>query len=314
MPTITPVIRQVIGATSEDSFRQPRKTISATTGMDIAAKQTPVTTNQSNETTQVSQNAQTSQPGQTNISEDTSTKEVTLASKYTAIARKEQKSLERENLLKVKEAEWKAKEADYIPKSALKDKLKANAGETLRELGLDYNELTELLLNQQNTADPVKKLEAEIENLKSAQEKNVSTQYEATVAQYRKEIQSLVAKDESLITIKEENAEAVVLQHILDTFEKDGEILTVEEASKDIEDYLIEEAMKKISLTKVKAKMSMAAPTTQEQKKILPPPQRNGLRTLTNQIDTSPNRRDKNQFQFLSEKQRIAQAIARATK
>ena len=252
--------------------------------------------------------AETTAPGQTAIKEETITQAVTLSPQLSALARKEQKFHQEQKAFREEKEQWEKEKADFIPKSDFKTKLQANAAEALKTLGLDYNELTDLLLNQSNTDDPVKKLQAEVESLKSAQTEQVSKQYEATVNQYRQEISKLVQRDPNLVTIKEKAAEKVVLQHILDTFEKEGEILSVDEAAKDVEDYLVEDALKNTRLTKVKAKLPPQ--DLVESKKTLPPPQRS-QKTLTNSVESAPQR-TLNQFQHLSPKERLMQAIARA--
>lgn len=305
MPSISPVIRASIGSNPQD-FKQPRATVTAPTGMGLPSLAKSME--------QIGENPpkveKSPQTGQPDIKEDTTAPAVTLSPQLTALARKQQ-ILQREiQAQREKEAQFEATKADYVPRSSFKAKLQENAMEALNELGVNYEELTNLLLNQQQSADPVKKLEAEIQNLKTAQEQSVSKQYEATVNQYKSEIQSLIEKNPEFITVKEEKAQEVVLQHILDTFEKDGKILSVEDASKDIEDFLVEEAEGKLKLTKLKAKLS--PPVETPQKQTLPPP-RSGARTLTQSVESAPTR-TYNQMQHMTPKERLAAALARAQK
>lgn len=296
MPTIHPVVRAVIGGNSEESFRQPRVSITRPTGMDILIPKAPEATSEQ-------------KTGQPVINEETKSDAVTLSPQLTALAKKQQIVQQRELAIKEKEAALAAKEADYIPKSKITEGVNVNALQAVKDyLGMDYEELTNLILSQTQGADPVKELKSEIQQLKTNEEQRVSKQYEATVNQYKREISTLVDKDENFVTIKEENAQDAVLQHILETFEKDNEMLSVEEASKDIEDFLVDEAIKKSSLTKVKAKLS--PPPAKQEEKRLPPP-RQAPKTLTQQVESAPTRTF-NQFQHLSMKERIAQAISRA--
>jgi vacuolar-type H+-ATPase subunit I/STV1 len=258
--------------------------------------------------------SKTGQPGTTE--ETTAQGAVTLSPQLTALARKQQRLQQEIQAQRDKESEWAKKEADYVPKSSIKAKAQQNAVEALADIGLTYEELTNLLLSQQQGDDPiqgtVKALQAEIQQIKSTQEQNVSKQYEATVAQYRGEIDSLIASDDAFITIREEGRADAVLQHILDTFEEDpSKVLTVEQASKEIEEFLVEEAEKKLSLTKVKAKLTPQE--TKPAEKTLPPTKAAPPRTLTQQVETTPTR-TYNQFQHLSMKERIAHAVARARK
>lgn len=300
MPSISPA-RSAIPLQSQDQYRQPRKEVTTSTGMTLPP---PV------EAKPVEEKQEAQEPGQPGIAEETDPKAVTLSPQLTALARKQQKLQSEIQLQRDKEAAFAAKEADFIPKTAFKAKLHENAVEALKSIDLDYEELTNLILAQTQGDDPVKKLESKIDQMQNEQKENVSKQYEATVAQYRKEIESLVASDEAYITIKEENRQDAVLQHILETFKSDGEVLSVEEASKDIEEFLVEEAMNKTKLTKVKAKFTPPEVKTDEKK--LPPPKQ-GVKTLTESVDATP-RRAYGQFQHLSMKERIAQAVARAQK
>lgn len=302
MPTISPIARAVIGASSEEMFRQPRGSVKASTGMNLP----PIK--------ETAPGAPGSLPspkiGQSDTTEETAPEAVTLSPQLTALARKQQRLQQEVQAQRDKEAAWSAKEADYIPKTAFKEKAEANVAEALKDLGLDYEQLTNLLLSQQQSDDPVKKLEAKIQKIETDHEQQVSKQYEATVSQYKKEIASLIDSDEAYITVKEEKAQDAVLQHILDTFHNDGEILSVEAASAEIEDFLVEEALKKAQLTKVKSRLSPPAEKAPE--KTLPPP-KTAPRTLTERVTTAPTR-TVGQFQHLSPQERLAQAIARAQK
>jgi len=296
MPTVSPIARAVIGATSEDMFRQPRASITRPTGMDVL----------------IPKKEEPKETGQPVITEETKSDAVTLSPQLTALAKKQQKLQQEVQALRDREAAFTTKEADHIPKSSLIEGVKKNALQTIKDtFGMDYEELTNLILSQTGDPDPVKELKSEIQQLKTNEEQRVSKQYEATVNQYKKEIEALVSTDANFVTIKEEGAQEAVLQHILDTFNNDNEILTVEEASKDIEEFLVEDALKKTGLTKIKSKLA-----PQDTEKKLPPPSttaanKQAPKTLTNSVETSPTR-SVNQFQHLSMKERIAQAIQRA--
>ncbi len=303
MPTISPVARAVIGGNSEEAFRQPRASVTRSTGMDLPpVKETKIPDTNTPQTAP--------KTGQSDITEETDPKAVTLSPQLTALARKQQKLQSEIQAQRDREAAFAEKEKDYIPRSSFKAKAEVSMIEALQEIGYSYEDITNKILEQTQSDDPYKKLEAEIKDLKSSQQENVSKQYEATVNQYRKEIKDLVSSDESFVTIKEEQAEEAVLQHILETFKSDGEVLTVEEASKDIEEFLVDEAIKKANLTKVKAKLAPATETSSEKR--LPPP-KSVPKTLTEQVTSAPTR-TYGQFQHLSMKERIAQAMARAQK
>jgi len=249
--------------------------------------------------------------GQTPVVEATKDKAVTLSPQLTALARKEQKLRQQEQAFKAEKAALEAERVEIANLKNFKSKLSAKDYSALDEAGVSYEEWTNYLINKGESEKPetqaLKKLEAEIQSLKSAQEQSVNKQYEATVNQYKKEIASLIQTSPEFESVKELKAEEHVLQHILDTFNQDGEILSVEQAAKEVEEALVEEAMNFAKLKKVQDKLKPAQPEKQ-----LPPPSKSIPKTLTNQAAVAAPSAPRNQFQHLSMKERIAQAVARA--
>jgi hypothetical protein len=307
MPTITSAApRGTIDTGSAQA--QPMKTIIANTKASFI--QSPFEAAQKAEATDT-----TEESGQelTPVAEESKSQEaVTLSPQLTALARREQKFRQQEQAFKAERAKFEAEKLEVAGLKPLKEKLAAKDYSALEELGIDYNEYTEYLLNKPEADKPENKalseLREELNSFKENQKKNEEKQYEATVSQYRNDIKALVAKDPQFESIKESGAEEHVLQHILSTFEEDGEVLSVEEAAREVEEQIIEDALKLAKLSKVQAKMA-------PEKKTLPPPtkQSTGLRTLTQQI-APPTGKTYAQFQHLSPRERLAQAIAKANR
>lgn len=303
MPTITPQVRASQGSNLGE-FQHPRKTVTQSTGMDMpsiskgkeaapAAPATPAT-------------------GQKTIGEETPARAVTLSPEQTALARKQQKFQAELQAFKDEKAQFERMKAESAPKPDFQAKLQQNAAEALKELGTDYETLTRLLLEQSNGADPVKELRAEVDRLKASQDENVNKQYDATIKQYKAEATALVSKDpKKYFLIDKEQAHDAVVQHIVDTWEDDpDQVLTVEDAANEIEEYLREEAKKKKALLE-ELEGPPAEEKTQPPEKTLPPP-RAAAKTLTSQVEATPTRQPHNQFQHLSMKERIAEAVKRA--
>lgn len=301
MPLITPQDRPAPIA-DESAWRAPKKTIHASTGMDL--KQTlsgaPADPNRQVET------AEETPP--------TEVKEATLSPQLTALARKESKLRAQEQAFKAREQAAVTKEAEFGKLTELKAKIAAKDYSILDEIGVSYEEWTNYLINKGAEISPesrkVAELEKKLSTFEEQQKANVNKQYEATVNQYRRDVTNLVASNPEFDSIKAQKAEEHVVQHIIDTFNEDGEILTVEQACKEVEETIIEEAEQYLKLSKVKAKFQ---PIESAQPKTLPPP-KNSPRTLTNQATAGTESKPKNQFQHLSPKERIAQAIARSQK
>lgn len=304
MPTITAVARPQ-QSQNPDNYRSPVKTIqAASTGMQIRnpALQPVENTDQP----VIGKAAVTTTP-------KSGAETVQLTPQLTELARKEQKFRQEQQAFKEKQAALDAKAAKLAKFEALEQKLAAKDYSAMEELGVSYNEYVQYLINREAATTPesqaLKKLETEVQGMKTAQEQNVNKQYEATVAQYSKEIDKVVAENAEFSSVKELKKQSYVLQHILDTFHEDGEILTVEEAAQEVEAQLLVEAEEFHKLTKIQAKLQPVTPTQQK----LPPP-RSGLRTLsaaassTTQSDRPPAK----QFQYLTMQERIAEARARA--
>lgn len=238
-------------------------------------------------------------------------KEDPLGSKFALLARKEKAISSRIMELKAREEAIKKKEEEYNSPSYIpKSRLSEDPLSVLRESGIEYEKLTELMLNQGPQPDPlILELKKELQELKDAQKKS-STDYEETqkksyeqaVSQIRNDVKILVDSDSTFETIKETNSQDAVVELIEQTFQTKGVLLSVEDASREVEEYLIEQALKMANLNKVKQKLSPleAAMKSQDPTK---QSQQSPIKTLTNantQTSTRP----------LSGKDRRERAIA----
>lgn len=188
----------------------------------------------------------------------------------------------REEALKTKDAEY---DSAYIPKS----KLKENALQVLLDQGISYEDLTKQILNQPNPENPdIQKLRAKIEELE-AKQNQTSTQfdeqqkrsYEQAVTQIRNEAKILTDSNPEFDTIKQTGSTEAIVELIQETFNKKGVLMSVEDAAKEVEDYLVEEAFKMSQFSKVKARL---APKPEE---TLGEPEKTQTRTLTH-ANSSP--------------------------
>lgn len=320
-------------AQTSDAWRAPHKTLMANTTsikdmlVQPGAAGKPTTTEVNPDPKeQIQAVTKTEENGQLQtIKEETNPAAVTLSPQLTALARKEQAFRKQEQAFKTQQTEFKAKQeafeksqSEFATLSKAKERLAANDYSVLDELGVSYEQYTNYLLNKGESETPENKAIAELRNelsgIKTQQEEqetkrkeSIDKQYAETIKQYEKGIADLIAKDPDLTSIKERNAEAHVLQHILDTFNEDGETLTIEQAAKEIEEAIVADAEEALKLSKLKAKLQ---PPAEEKKQVLQPPKQ-VLKTLTNQVASS-GMKVYPQFQHLSPKERIAQAIAKS--
>lgn len=228
--------------------------------------------------------------------EETKPQEKALSPQYVALARKEKALRSQAQALKTREDALKARESEYetnyIPKSKLTERFKSDPMGLMQEHGLTYDQLTNLILNQPSVQDQaLQKLQAELQEIKSSQaraqqqsEEQQTKAYEQAVNQIRNDAKLLIASDASFETIKETGSEEAVVELIRETFDKSGVLLNVEDAAKEVEDYLVEEALKYAQLKKVQAKLN--PPTVGEalKQQINEKPQ---IKTITHAITAS---------------------------
>lgn len=239
----------------------------------------------------------------------TTEESVKLSPQLSALARKEQAYRQREQALKDREKQVESDLDDARKYKELKAKLTVKDFSEAEALGLNYEEYTKYKVDKLNGENPqeqaIKKLEAEIEALKKGKEESAAQAYEDTVREYKKEISTLIETSSDFPSIKHLKREDAVLQLILDSWEQDGDEVTIAQAAKDIEEFLKEEAKQWAPLLK-----TPEATVVAEEKKTLPPP-KPGLKTLTQQITTGSEKRPFKSLQQLSESERYAEARRR---
>ena len=307
MPTITASERPKV--VDSENFQQPRRTIRASTGMNMpkaaAIPQTPPSSPQTGQSTPVV---------------DPTVPAVTLSPQLTALARQQQKLQREIQAQRDKEAAWEKEKSGYIPKESVRAKAQQNAVEALQEaMGMSYEELANLMITQQNSADPVQKLAAEVEQLKTNQVEQTNKQFDAIVKQYKAEATTMVKKDANKFAFLEANPEWIdgAVQHIVDEWEANPDnVVSIDDALALAEETLRDDAKKAAqTLAKLEGPKTPApAPQTNVPtgRRQLPPPQNTAARTLTQSMESGAPTRPKNQFQHLSMKERLDAAIQRA--
>lgn len=263
----------------------------------------PESTQQSAESRQSPPNeAQNSSPEATEVKTDEP-----ISAQYAQLARKEKavrakvqemKAAElsvkaREEALAAKETELQAKyDRDYIPR----DRLKKDPFAVLNETGVTYDEITQQALNQPKPEDQalqatIQELKSKIASLETAQETSKKSaedtqqrNYQEAVKQIRNEVVHAVNSNPDFETIQATGASEDVVELITQTFEEEGRLLTVEEAAKQVEDYLLEEALRLARLGKVQKRLAPTSQPTPAESKPLENKQPQQTKTLTNSI------------------------------
>lgn len=249
------------------------------------------------------------------VEETTPAEDPALSRQFAQLARQEKalrmKAQQQEQAWKAREQAMAAREAEmtaqldqYKTGYISRDQLKADPFSVLNENGLTYEQLTEQLLNPVQR-DPrmeatISKLEAKIRELETKTEdsgkqykQQQADAYQAAVKQIESDVRSLVQNDPEFETIKATNSMRDVVELITQTYDKDGVLLTVEEAAKEVENYLMEEAMKLTQIGKIKSRMaqnsasSSQTATSKPAGNPAPKQPQPGMKTLTNAASSS---------------------------
>lgn len=196
------------------------------------------------------------------------------------------------------EAKAKSYETDYVPKSRLKEDFWAVA----QEAGLDYDMLTEQVLSQPN--DPVTKamlakvraMEEQLNSSKRQAEELQAKQYEQAKKQIHNQVKLLVDGDAEFETIKSLELYDDVVDRIEAEFQETGIVRDVREVTVEIENELIEDAIKFAQLPKIQARLqpkTESTPATDDALKaaVAAKQAQKPMTTITNRMETQPAKR-----------------------
>lgn len=234
-------------------------------------------------------------------------KEQPLSSQYAQLARKERALRAKAVELKQREDAFKASQtpAQQPPTTANGiplEEFKKNPWKFMQEAGVTYDQVTKAALDAPSPEqEMVSSLQAKIEALeeklngtenkwKETWETNQKTQYQQAVNQIKSEVTSLVNENPDFETIKATNSVGDVVELIEKTFQEDGVLLSVEEAAKQVETYLEEEAYKLSQLKKIQNRLKPASttvPAAPAKTAAQTPAQQQPSKTLTNAISGS---------------------------
>lgn len=256
------------------------------------------------------QNYQDESTKSTEVAAESKTSEEPLSSQYAILARKEKAIRQREQQLRAKEAALRQQETAKPvepPKPALdetkyvsKDRLTQDPFTVLTELGLTYDQLTEMALNgprpeQIVMTNQIRALEQKLAEMegktKKTFEEQEALQRQQTLNQFNREVDLLVRSDADsfeLINAHGKSAKQEVVKLIEKTFDEDGYLMSVEEAARLVEDHLADRALKLAKAKKIQQRLApKPAPEAPEAKKETAQPEKSQLKTLTNSVGTS---------------------------
>ena len=195
--------------------------------------------------------------------------------KFAALSRREKdiRAKEAEYEYRMRELEERLQELQSPPEepqAPIEERLRRNPFETLEELGLGYDKLTELALNdgQLTPEMQMKLMRDELENgykskfeelearLSQKEEEEEYNKYESIENNFKQEIESFVNGKGEFELINANGASDLVYEVIEEHYNDTGRVLELDEAAKAVESYLEDELEKLMSLGKVKSRFS----------------------------------------------------------
>jgi len=212
--------------------------------------------------------------------------------KFAALSRKEK-------ALRDRELELDKKYGNKEKELPLERRIRANPLKALEELGLDYDKLTELALNDGRlTPDmQMKLMREELENdykdkfnsleerLNAKEKMEEEAKYDAVREGFVGEINSFINENKSDFEyVAHNDATDVVYDVIEEHYNETGRILDIKEAVEAVESYLEEEAEKLLNLGKVKNRLTSMRDEYEQ-------PQRQSQTTLSNAHSAQGNER-----------------------
>lgn len=224
-----------------------------------------------------------------------------FAAKFAALSRKEKAMREREAQLeaRMKEIEERSAtlEQEYEEKyGKYKDypeKLKNKPLEALAEEGVDFDTLLKMVL--ENNGEPttemqIQRLRDEMQNKYMKELENLKTEladkekaaeekrYQEVIEDYKYELNEFIETNgEKYELIKLNEASDLVYQVVEEHYNENNRILSHEEACEHVENYLLEEAKKHLSVNKIKQLFGPEAAAEKAKET-----QKPGVKTLTN--------------------------------
>jgi hypothetical protein len=215
-----------------------------------------------------------------------------FAAKFAALSRREKAVKERERQiekrLKDLEERTAVKPEPKVEEEPLKLRALKKPFETLKELGLDYETLTKIALNEGQLTPEIQmqilreeldnKYRAELDQIKKQlsdkEQKEASDRDTQTIGGFKREIGETIrakAADFELLSVEGEDGIEMVFSAINNHYEETGEVIEINEAAEAVENQLLNEAKKRIELNKIKKLMGASQVTQPPAKEVKKP-------------------------------------------
>ena len=223
--------------------------------------------------------------------EEQSKQEKLFASKFAALSRKEKALREKERQIEARMAEIEQRLQAAQPKQEqaeleepLELRIKKNPFETLKSMGLDYEALTKIALNdgqlppelqvQLMREELEKKYVSRFEELEKKltekEKKEVEERNSQAISNFKSEIGEIISENTEnyeLLSVEGQDGVNLVYDVIEEHYNEHGEILDVKTAAELVENHLLEEAKKRVGLSKIKKLLGASEPKAQTEPK-----------------------------------------------
>jgi hypothetical protein len=250
-----------------------------------------------------------------------SKEEKAFSAKFAALSRKEKQIRQKEAQIesRLKEIDEKLAQINVNSQTStpveepFESRLKKNPLEALKSIGLGYEKLTELALNdgkltpemqlelvrQELDQKYMSELEKVKQQLEERDKQSEEQKLEATVNSFKNQIKNFVATNPDYELIQANDASEVVFEVIEEHYKENGRILETKEAADLVEAQLLEEAQRLFKLNKIKSKFGTSEVVQKTQPKASP--------TLSN-TQSAPV--SKNSSRILSREESLQQAAS----
>ena len=197
-----------------------------------------------------------------------------------ALAARERKLREAQRKFQEERSTWEQQQRSSLKPQPSQEEVKAKALNDLREkIAQDpLAVLSELGLELQDLKNSQASVSKTLEDSQTQARQQAVRQITADVTQ-------LINSNVEFETVKAMDAIPAVVQLIEDKFDQDGILLSVEDAAKQVEDYLVEETLKALNIPKIKTRLAPPSPELQTQDKAAPK-----IQTLSRASAPAPTR------------------------
>lgn len=193
------------------------------------------------------------------------------ATRFAQLARREKMVRARAREIEAKEAALKAREAELLGAKpqvdeSWKERFKSDPASVLAEAGMSYDQLVEHMLTQNPTDQSVKWMQQELKAMKAQQQQLLQQMQEREEVSMKQALNQLKFDIKNMITGNKDEYEALaasgetgydmVVKLIRETFEADKTIMDMEEAAREVEEYLTDRYVELAKLKKIQTKLT----------------------------------------------------------